>query len=63
MSEVLDFVEKLNGFIIAIYESPNGRHIITTAFDRKVFSEKFPEVEVLVDGYYFIGFAGKKEQE
>lgn len=33
--------------------SPNGFHIITPPFNRKLFAEDFPGVDVLIDGYYY----------
>ena len=39
-------------------KTPNGFHMVYNPFDRKKFSEKFPDVEVLTDGYVFVGGVG-----
>jgi len=37
-----------------LYKSPNGWHIVTDKFNRKEFNMKFPKVDILTDGYFYI---------
>ena len=49
---------------ISRYYSPNGYHVVLSKpFNRKLFCESFPDVTVLVDGYYFVEMVRGEEDE
>lgn len=59
--QILDFLETEGKQVLEEHKSPNGLHLICEPFNRKNFSDNFPGVDVLVDGYYFVGF-NREEQ-